>query len=241
MRAFTVPFALAAAVAASAQTLNSAASVVSGAAGGATSATGATPVSRTDTIGLFGGTATAQADYGTLRASAFGFVGGAAPFSYVQGQARFTDRLTITGGTGTGFYLMDYTVSGDITGTGDGSSQANLLWNNLPNGAPGGLTPGTGTTVAGVFPVELTYGVAFDIYGELFATVTYPSGGTGSRDVDFSTTATLSRITVLDAAGNVVSGLSVGSASGHVYPTPVPEPATLAALGLGLAFLRRRR
>lgn len=64
-------------------------------------------------------------------------------------------------------------------------------------------------------------------------------GATYDGTCDFSSTATLSQILVVDANGNPVSGVTFTSASGTVYP--VPEPAPLAGLGLGaLALLRRR-
>ncbi len=74
----------------------------------------------------------------------------------------------------------------------------------------------------------------------VFNTPDLTDGGTYDGVSDFSSTATLAAIMVVDANGNPVSGVTVTSGSGTTYPTP--EPASFAALGLGaLGALRRRR
>ena len=66
-----------------------------------------------------------------------------------------------------------------------------------------------------------------------------PDGSTISATCDFSSTATLAGIQVFDANGNLDNTVTFKSASGTVYP--VPEPATMVGLGLGLLAVVRRR
>jgi hypothetical protein len=72
----------------------------------------------------------------------------------------------------------------------------------------------------------------------------YADGDNLQGTSDFSATAILEGIEMLDANGNPVSGWTVTSASGTQYTMlqPVPEPTTMAVLALGaVAVLRRRR
>ncbi|MBS1706767.1 MAG: PEP-CTERM sorting domain-containing protein [Armatimonadetes bacterium] len=66
------------------------------------------------------------------------------------------------------------------------------------------------------------------------------SGASVSGDCDFYHTVVLSGIQVTDENGNVVSNIDINGMSGTHYQA-VPEPATMAALGLGLAAVARRR
>jgi hypothetical protein len=72
----------------------------------------------------------------------------------------------------------------------------------------------------------------------------YLDGSNLDGTSDFSSTVTLVDIEVVDENGNYVTGWWVTSDSGTNYPTmkAVPEPTSMAALGLGaLAMMRRRR
>lgn len=84
-----------------------------------------------------------------------------------------------------------------------------------------------------------TIHVQFDTLAN-FGTESLVDGSTIDGSSDFSSTATLSQILVVDANGRPVSGVTFTSGSGTTYPTP--EPATFAALALGaLGIVRRRR
>ncbi len=221
--------------------LYSSATLRTGSDGATFSTVGNDLVSYTHNFGAFDASASGQADYGTLHAFSAAISHGVAEYSYAQGYSSFGDSLTIYGGVGDDYYLVDYLVSGTISATGDARVSANLLWANLPNGVPGGLTSGT-HTVAGVYAQKFTYGVAFSIGAELYTTVDFLNGTMGEGTADFSHTATLTGIHIVDKNGASVGPREIVSASGHIYPQAVPEPTSMAALGLGgLALLRRRR
>ncbi len=72
---------------------------------------------------------------------------------------------------------------------------------------------------------------------------TFGESGFLSGEADFDSTATLSGVQLYDENDNPVGGFTLTSASGTGYPiAPVPEPASIGALGLGaIGLLRRRR
>lgn len=243
LRIYSTCFVFAIVCAASAQSLFSSATVISGGGGGDTTQTDDTEAFRAESFGAATGTARGQSGFGLLRAYAAvdGAEGPAPDDVFAQGFASFTDSITLTGGTGTGTYLIDYAVDGTFSGGAGVVKSANVNWDNLPNGVPGGLGGGP-QTILGQFPLAFTYGVAFQIRAELYAQATLPAGSRESGIVDYSSSARIAAIRIQNDDGGSIAGVSATSASGHAYPTPtpVPEPASLAALGLGLLTLRRR-
>ena len=226
---------LAATCTASAQSLYSSVTL-----GSTTSRTDNALVSSRGAVGALTGTVSAQSDFGVMHASAEATNAGGSSFVYDSALSSFGDLITITGGTGAGEYLADMTADGSLSSSGTANAHAQILWDSLPNGVNGGVLAGAHIYL-GLYKKTFTYGVPFSIYGQLIAEVTF-FGGAGTGSADFSHTATLSAIHVLDAKGTPVPGLTITSASGHVYPQAVPEPSLFAVFGLGaVAFARRRK
>ena len=165
------------------------------------------------------------------------------------GSASFTDEL-IFGGTAQAGYLASYKfrVTGQATGQWASASIQARIANNLAEFRDYGVEDGVINEiyVTGRYPVagSLRQTGTFS-FGSRFRVETFDltDGDTVAGSADFSATAVLEAILLFDASGNPVSGYTVTGESGTVYPTaaPVPEPATLAALGLGAAALLRRR
>ncbi len=170
--------------------------------------------------------------------------------------ATFTDRLQFGGVLQSGYkaryifhvdgltagprygFVLAATVDGvqDITGSFD-SGNVNTTWATMDFNV-NGITPQD-------IHVEFDNLVAFD-------TSALTDGVNYSGLADFSTTAILTGIELIDSAGNLASGWTVSSASGTRYnaiqgtSTAVPEPGAIALLicgGVsgGLIFVRRRR
>ena len=66
-------------------------------------------------------------------------------------------------------------------------------------------------------------------------------GATISGASNFSSTLTLAAVEIRDANGNPVSGVTVSSDSGTVYPVNLPEPASLTLAAVAMLALKRRR
>jgi len=225
----------------------------------------------------FTGTTIAQSDYGRLHsytsasllnsyynasnpayANPDGSVGNPAgsPSTFTAlGFASFDDTLQYGGALQAG-YKARYIFHIDGTNSGMGAA-ADLAVDvdGKPGDAffdfdPGFLSTNWATKdfdINGITPqtihVQFSDQVVFDTFN-------LTDGQDYSGTSDFSSTATLAGIQVVDAAGNPVSGWTVTSGSGTVYPmvtvADTPEPGVTALLlGAGvpasLLVLRRRR
>jgi hypothetical protein len=179
------------------------------------------------------------------------------------------DTWVIGGGTGQGFLTFGWMIDGRTASTGSGlgyGSSAYLQTQVLTYAHPptGDKVSGSGiinNVYGGVGyyetsgeipfffdrPLDITFlnwviaGTGFD------STYTYPTFS-GQAHADFMHTAILTSVKAYDANGVLVPNITISAESGTHYPltSPVPEPATMALMLLGLGAIgtrlaRRRR
>lgn len=211
--------------------------------------------------------ATGQAGYGRLRTYATGSLTNAyrneanplyydgenvnedgSPDSFgTLGYAGFTDLLTY-GGTAAAGYRASYTFF--IEGTATGDSLSAYVYAKIGDN-PRELLNADLSTRGPIAQYVTTQRYAIDgalqqtvdvIASAQFNPSTFGEPSFLSGEADFDSTTTLSGIQLYDADDNLVADFTLTSASGTSYPiSPVPEPASLAALAVGGAALLRRR
>jgi hypothetical protein len=168
----------------------------------------------------------------------------------INGNAGFNDELTYVGLAGSGYkanfyYYLDGTVSGDTeAGLNFYTNQSGETFN--PRVYHSGSQEFNAITwVTPYFDIQPgnTMIINSDFYAGFNTRVSnYADGTTYSGTADYGHTLELVGMTVVDSNNNLVSGWSVSSASGTVYPTgAVPEPATMSVIGMGMVVLLRRR
>lgn len=170
------------------------------------------------------------------------------------GLAYFTDTLQYGGDLKSGYkarYIFH--IDGTNSGTGVGASLGVTVDNN-PSQAFTAFNDGSISTdwvtadfdVNGIVPQSINVGFAAEV---AFDTFNLTDGQDYTGQSDFSSTAKLEGIELVDANGNLASGWTVTSASGTKYNTiqgtSVPEPGSVAlflSLGAsGAGFLLRSR
>lgn len=210
-------------------------------------------------------TASASSAYGRLRTSVDGTIQNSfynsenaayydgtgdpneegSPSSFaIASYAGFTDVLSFGGGAQAG-YKAKYTFF--IHGNASGSSIYSYLDCNIAGNLEehtvdlsGGNVGYYWTTDAYEISALRNQEVKVDFSTQFLpSTFVYTDGSTITGRLDFSSTISLAAVQLFDTSGNRVSNYTVTGASGTAYP--VPEPASMAALGLGAAAMLRRR
>ncbi len=203
---------------------------------------------------LGSGNAWAAANFGVLRDSIdattiVGLANGGTVQTQAAATAGFTDTLTFPGLAVNASLTLSISLSGSGTGAFTAIYQVILADAFLQeNQCAITLTAGGSSTCTFSLPIvpSDTVGIAASLNLNGFATILPDNVGTNTMQADFTHTAIVTGLMVLDANGNPIPGVSVLAASGTNYNnlSPTPEPETLVLLGssvLGLYIARVRR
>jgi len=160
------------------------------------------------------------------------------------GFSYFEDVLQFGGVLGDG-YRARYIFRVDGTNSGNGAL-ANLVTSIANNPDEVFFAANTGFTsenwvtqtyaINGITPQSIRVQFSNQVVVDTFE---YPDGSTITGRSDFSSTLTLARIEVVNANNELQTGWTVSSASGTNYP--VPEPATMSVLTLGMLGILSKR
>ena len=237
--------------------------------GGASASAGCGYVDPTTLAATFDGSAAAAVDGSGLHAYAAAKADTLTSVAYsnqAQASAYYTDRITISGPTGgVGALQIHYRYHGTVSSADDGGASARLqnalcsAFTPCTTIDPGGYVWGSATdpfnpasTVASDLDVSsqtmyFEYDKPFDLVVLLrvIAAVGAGPGSSaylGSATADFSATARIMSIDVLDANGGVLTGgYTIFSENGVDYRSAVPLPAAVWGFGPACAVLWRRR
>lgn len=201
------------------------------------------------------GKSQANADFGTLGVYSYAHVdsrnGGQAFWVNAFANARFFDDWYVDAGglngtIGTLSVLVALTGSRTLNADDHYSGLAAELYNGATNSSDNTMdAPFWGNITAGNYILTTTFKYGVD--NNIRMTLSSGNAAGNSPDpnmtatsyVDFLSTAKITGLNFYDASGNNITGYTMTTGSGHEYipgtgPSPVPEPATMALLLIGL-------
>lgn len=200
---------------------------------------------------------------GALKAlSSYSMSGASSFYSQIQSNVELLDNLTITSTSqpagSVGYLVVSMEINGSTTVSGLGS--AGILWQDSVGTAPLAFAPAancpispqpgacyfSGNANLTMNPIPFHFGDPFLVDFNLGAG-TYPNSAQLTGTADYSHTASVTGMHVLDASLSPISNPVFASAAGVRYSVNgvVPEPTSLVLIGAGLlaigAFRYRKR
>ena len=164
----------------------------------------------------------------------------------VTSTAGYSDKLTLVGVPGGGSFrlVLDYAAKYDSSGGGAANGRVLVQSGSMKALDRYQIQSGTNEYVSA--PIAFAEGMPVDlgVFTESHVDLVNPTGNVlyGTALADASHTLTVRGIEVFDTSGKPLTSVTVTSSSGFLYrPVPVPEPASLAALVVGIGVLLRRR